>query len=102
MTRPPIRESAIALVVLLGLLVALNSNAPPEMAAIAAPAPAIPPTPARADKSSPAPVKLLKVEPDNGYVGEYCKVTGRGFTPGQKVALFWSTVDGAYTTKVLP
>ena len=102
MTRPTTKESAIALVILLGLLVALNSNAPPEMAAIAAPAPAISPTPAQADKSSPAPVKLLKVEPVKGYVGDSFTVTGHGFTPGQKVDFFWSTVDGAYATKVLP
>jgi len=103
MTRPPTKESAIALVILLGLLVALNSNAPPEMAAIAATAPTISPTLAQANKSppAPAPVKLLKVEPVKGYVGDSFTVTADGFTPGQKVDFFWSTVDGAYATKVL-
>src|SRR5262245_53342948 len=104
MTRPPIRESAIALVILLGLLVALNSNAPPEMAAIAAPAPAISTHLAQADKSplTPVPVNLLKVEPVNGYAGDSFTVTGNGFIPGQKVDFFWATVDGAYATRVLP
>src|SRR5262249_43688635 len=64
--------------------------------------PAISPTHAQADKSSPAPVKLLKVEPVKGYVGDSFTVTGDGFTPGQKVDFFWSTVDGAYATKILP
>ena len=45
---------------------------------------------------------MLKVEPVKGYVGDSFTVTGDGFTPGQKVDFFWSTVDGAYATKVLP
>src|SRR5262245_15625924 len=104
MRRSPTRESAITLVALLGLLVALGSNAPPEMAAIVAAVPAISPAFAQASKSTPAPtpIKLLKVEPVKGYVGDSFTVVGNGFTPGQKVDFFWSTVDGAYSTKVIP
>src|SRR5947209_6510711 len=104
MRRPPTRESAITLVALLGLLVGLVSNALPEIAASAATAPAISPTLAQANKSTPAPapIKLLKVEPVKGYVGDSFTVRGDGFTPGKKVDFFWSTVDGAYVTKVMP
>ena len=104
MRRPPTRESTITLVALLGLLVALGSNAPREIAASAATAPAISPTLAQANKSTPAPapIKLLKVEPVKGYVGDSFTVTADGFTPGKKVDFFWSTVDGAYATKVIP
>ena len=104
MPRPPTRASAIALVALLGLPVAFDSNAPPELAPSAATAPAISPTLAQANKSTPAPapIKLLKVEPVKGYVGDSFTVTADGFTPGQKVDFFWSTVDGAYATRVIP
>ena len=66
--------------------------------------PAISPTLAQANKSTPAPapIKLLKVEPVKGYVGDSFTVTGDGFTPGKKVDFFWSTVDGTYATKVMP
>src|SRR5262249_44453014 len=72
MTRPPQKESALAPAILLGLLAPLNANAPPEMAAIAATPPTTSPTIAQANKSppAPAPVKLLKVEPVKGYVGD--------------------------------
>ena len=104
MRRPPTRESTITLVALLGLLVALGSNAPPGIAASAATAAATSPTLAQANKSTPAPapIKLLKVEPVKGYVGDSFTVTGDGFTPGKKVDFFWSTVDGAYASKVIP
>ena len=104
MRKPPATESAITLAALLGLLVALSYNAPREIAASAATAPTTSPTLAQANKSTaaPAPIKLLKVEPVKGYVGDSFTVTGDGFTPGQKVDFFWSTVDGTYATKVIP
>src|SRR5262245_36364195 len=97
MRRSPTRESAITLVALLGLLVALGSNAPPGMAASAAITPAISPVLAQANKSTPAPTptRLLKVEPIKGYAGDSFTVTADGFTPGQKVDFSWSTLDGA-------
>ena len=80
---------------MLGLLVALGSNAPPGIAASAATAAAISPTLAQASKSTPtpAPVKLLKVEPVKGYVGDSFTVTGDGFAAGSKVDFFWTTAD---------
>ena len=104
MRKPSATESAITLVTLLGLLVAFDSNAPPEIAASAATASATSPALAQANKSTAAPasIKLLKVEPVKGYVGDSFTVTADGFTPGKKVDFFWSTVDGAYATKVIP
>ena len=104
MGKPPAKESAITLVALLGLLVAFGSNALPEFAASGAMAPVVSPSLAQTDQSTaaPAPVKLLKVEPVKGYTGDSFTVTGDGFTPGNKVDFFWSTVDGAYATKVTP
>ena len=104
MRKPPATESAFALVALLGLLVAFDSNALLQFAASGATAPVVSPLLAQANQSTAAlaPVKLLKVEPVKGYAGDSFAVTGDGFTPGKKVDFFWSTVDGAYATKVMP
>jgi len=48
-----------------------------------------------------APIKLLKVEPVKGYIGDSFTVTGEGLPLGKKVEFFWSTVDARYMTKVL-
>ena len=99
----PIAGAALALLVTLGLLVAYGSNPSSEFTLRPTAAPAIPPIVAQASKPSatPAPIKLLKVEPVKGYVGESFTVTGDGLAPGKQVEFFWSTVDAAYLTKVL-
>jgi hypothetical protein len=51
--------------------------------------------------AAPAPVKLLKVEPVKGYVGDSFTISGEGMPAGQKIEFFWSTVDAEYVTKVL-
>lgn len=50
----------------------------------------------------PPALKLLKVEPVKGYVGDPFTVTGEGFAAGATVEFFWSTVEPSYVTKVLP
>ena len=57
---------------------------------------------AQSSKSNgaPASIKLLKVEPVKGYVGDSFTVTGDGLPAGKKVDFFWSTVDAEYATKV--
>ena len=104
MRRPLTRESTITLVALLGLLVALGSNAPRGIAASVATAPAISPTLAQANKSTPAPapIKLLKVEPVKGYVGDSFAITGDGFAAGSRMDFFWTTADATYVTKITP
>jgi hypothetical protein len=96
---PQIALIALALLILFGLLVVFGHNLRPDSTATAASADSV-------QTSKPnealAPVKLLKVEPVKGYAGDSFTVMGDGFPPGQKVEFFWSTVDGAYATKVIP
>jgi hypothetical protein len=47
------------------------------------------------------PIKLLKVEPVKGYVGETFTVRGDGLPAGKKVEFLWSTVDASFLTKVM-
>jgi len=49
----------------------------------------------------PPALKLLKVEPVKGYVGDPFTVTGEGFPAGTAVEIFWRTVEPSYVTKVL-
>ncbi|HEX7229406.1 MAG TPA: hypothetical protein VF452_03350 [Candidatus Binatia bacterium] len=46
-------------------------------------------------------LKLLKVEPVKGYVGDPFTVTGEGFPGGATVEIFWSTVEPGYVTKAM-
>jgi hypothetical protein len=92
---------ALALLVLLGLLAASGYSLRPDSTAVAASASS--PMVAQASKptGTPAPLRLLKVEPVKGYVGDTFTVKGDGFTPGKNVVLFWGTASAAYLTKVL-
>src|SRR5215813_655736 len=60
-----------------------------------------PPAAAQTTTSALQSVKLLKVEPVKGFVGDAFKITGDGFTPGKKVEFLWSSVDAGYSTEVL-
>src|SRR5215468_9728146 len=85
-------ELTLAAVVILALIVGFRTVAtltPPALAQTAQP------------NGAPAPVKLLKVEPVKGFVGDSFTVSGDGLIPGKNVDLFWSTVDAAYVTKVM-
>ena len=62
---------------------------------------ATPSAPAAQNGAAPAPIKLLKVEPVRGYVGDSFMIAGEGLAAGKKVEFFWSTVDAQYLTKVL-
>jgi hypothetical protein len=46
-------------------------------------------------------LKLLKIEPVKGYVGDPFTLTGEGFPAGATVEVFWSTVEPGYITNVL-
>src|SRR5262244_3515402 len=85
-------ELTLAAVVILALIVGFRTVAtltPPALAQTAQP------------NGAPAPVKLLKVEPVKGFVGDSFTVSGDGLIPGKNIDLFWSTVDAAYVTKVM-
>ena len=45
-------------------------------------------------------LKLLRIEPVKGYVGDPFTVTGEGFPAGATVEISWSTVEPSYVTKV--
>jgi hypothetical protein len=89
---------ALALLVLLGLLAASGYSLRPDSTATAASTPI-------AQTSKPngttASLKLLKVEPVKGYVGDTFTVTGDGLEPGKNVEFFWATASAAYLTAVL-
>ncbi|MDO8531374.1 MAG: hypothetical protein Q7T26_04285 [Dehalococcoidia bacterium] len=55
--------------------------------------------PATAPTPTPVPLKLLKVEPSKGYVGDAFTISGDGLAPGKPVTLLWVTVDGSYVMK---
>jgi hypothetical protein len=99
----PIAGLKLALVVLLGPLVAHGSNATSESKAHPTASSPTLPVVAQAARSSaaPVPLKLLKVEPVRGYVGDSFTVKGDGFVPGKNVEFFWATADAAYLTRVL-
>src|SRR4029077_13809876 len=84
---------ALALLAILALIVTYRTAAAPT-----------PPVLAQATRpnTTPPPIKLLKVDPVKGYAGDSFTVTGSGLAPGKKVDFFWSTVDGAYVTEVMP
>src|SRR5262245_63341932 len=50
---------------------------------------------------TPAGIKLLKIEPVKGYVGDFFTIDADGLPAGKKVEFFWRTVDATYITKVL-
>jgi hypothetical protein len=93
---------ALALVVLFGLLAVSGHNIRANYTVTAANANS--PILAQISKpnETPTALKLMKVEPVKGYAGDSITVTGDGFPPGKQVDFFWSTVDGAYATKVIP
>jgi hypothetical protein len=85
-------EQALALLIILALIVIFRTATrftPPASAQMASP------------HGVPAPVKLLKVEPVKGFVGNAFTITGDGLTPSKKVEFFWSSVDAAYSTNVM-
>ena len=92
---------ALALLILLGLLAASGYSLRPDSTAIAASTNS--PVVAQATKPNaiPAPLKLLKVDPVKGYVGDSFTVKGEGLALGKNVEFFWATADAAYLTKVL-
>ena len=87
----PRTKLPLALFVVIALVVALRIpiSTPPAHAQAAQP------------NGAPAPVKLLKVEPVKGFVGDSFTVSGDGLIPGKNIDFFWTTVDAAYVTKVL-
>ena len=98
----PMTELGLALVVILGLLVGQGSSALFEPPTRRIAAPETPVAQAAKPNGTTTPVKLLKVEPVKGYVGDSFAITGDGFAAGSRVDFFWTTADAAYVTKIMP
>ena len=88
----------LAIIALLGLLMACTSE---QSQPTPTTAPATPTTaPAPAPTATPIPLKLLKTTPETGPIGTPFTVSGEGLPAGKEVQFVWVTVDGSYATKV--
>ena len=99
--RLPIAAPALALLVALGMLATAWANPPSgtNSAITLASAQLLISQVARAS-DPPKAIKLLKVEPVKGYIGDSFTITGDGLAAGKTVEFFWSTANAAYATKV--
>ncbi|MBI4506410.1 MAG: hypothetical protein HY691_12810 [Chloroflexi bacterium] len=83
---------------------ALQPAAPPAAAgaAVAPSAQSAAPaaTPAAAKPAPQAPLKLLKVAPVDGHIGDSFTIAGEGLPANAQVQFFWATMDGTFDTKV--
>lgn len=107
----------LALLGLLGLLLACGGqpqkespaslgspSAPPRAPAAiqATPTRATDTTPAAVPSAAPLPLKLLKTSPEKGPAGTQFTVTGTGLPPGKPIEFTWVTVDGSYVMDAGP
>ena len=95
-----ITTSGLAIVLAGGLLAAERAN---ESAVQPSASATNPTTVAQTSKSNgvPAALKVLKIEPVKGYVGDSFSINADGLPAGKRVEFFWNTVDATYLTKVL-
>jgi hypothetical protein len=99
--KPPVAAPALALLAAFGLLATAGANPPSGTNSATNPAYAqLLISQATRASDSPKPIKLLKVAPVKGYIGDPFTITGDGLAAGKTVEFFWSTVDAAYATKV--
>ncbi|MBI2165052.1 MAG: hypothetical protein HYU29_01450 [Chloroflexi bacterium] len=89
---------ATALLAALGILVACSQSQPPPPTVVA---PTPTGAPVAAPTATPVPLKLLKVQPEKGYIGDSFAITGEGFLPGQGVEFQWATMEGSYLNKAI-
>jgi hypothetical protein len=100
--------AVVGLLPLLAACTSASTAATPAPTASPSLSPAsVPSSPAVSPSASPAPstttapdLKLLKVTPDKGRIGDLLNVTGDGLPPNQKVQLQWVTMDGGFDDKV--
>ncbi|MBI2829211.1 MAG: hypothetical protein HYX77_08085, partial [Acidobacteria bacterium] len=56
----------------------------------------------KAPEATKAVLKLLKAQPEKGYVGASFTITGEGLPPNKTAEIQWATWDGGFDTKVMP
>ena len=87
-----------------------EKSSPPPTRTQVPPATATKAPPAVATATSQAPqtpvatkvaLKLLKAQPDGGYVGASFTITGEGLPPNKAADLLWGTSDGTFDTNAL-
>lgn len=94
-------------ILVIGLIVsaaACSSESTDLLPTVTATQPSPPTSTSQASKepeATRAPLKLLKIQPDTGYVGASFSVTGEGLPPNQSVDLMWGTWDATYSTNVM-
>lgn len=97
-----IRVFCLLALVVIGVMTACATESKPVTAPIA-PAPlSTAAAPAAAPTAAPVVMKVLKVDPVKGYIGERFTITAEGLAPNKEGELAWATVDGSYSTKVFP
>ena len=57
--------------------------------------------PPQAPQATKVPLKLLKTQPDGGYVGASFTITAEGLPPNKAAELLWATWDGSFDTNVM-
>jgi len=55
----------------------------------------------RAPEAAKVALKLLKAQPENGYIGASFTITGEGLPPNKAADLLWATWDGGYDTNAM-
>jgi len=71
---------------------AQNANQPPVQKDV----PVIGAGPGAVATAAPVALKLMKVEPSKGVVGDPFSISGEGFPPGKSIELVWLTAEGSY------
>ncbi|MBI4336371.1 MAG: hypothetical protein HY683_00880 [Chloroflexi bacterium] len=83
-------------------LVLTGCGGAPQPTASPQPLSSPPPVPTSSPTPTPFILKLLRVEPVTGYVGDPFTVKGEGLPPGKELDVQWVTWDGSYTTQATP
>ncbi len=87
---------------LTGVLIACASESKPAPASVAPTSLPAAAAPTAVPTSAPVSLKVLKVDPVKGHIGDRFTITAEGLTPNKEAELAWATVDGSFSTKVYP
>lgn len=60
------------------------------------------PVATKAPEATRVPLKLLKTQPEKGFIGEKFIMTGDGLAPNTEVEFVWVTVEGSFDTQIKP
>src|SRR5574341_2123592 len=89
----------LGLIVLVGLAAACANESKPTAPAVL---PVVPPntvTPQSVPTPTPVPLKVLKVNPEKGFISTAFTISGEGLPAGKTIEFEWATMEGSYVTK---